>query len=158
MLTANTYRRVHTLRCLSAGSTGTNVGTITATAQVDGTVSANAPAEQGSSLKAIDTVPAGYKGYLLQFAAGLSRAGGNLAAAARARLQVREAIDQPRPCWQTRFTLNLTAGGSSDVVYPFPVPLEIIGPADIRLQVSDVTDSGSRCEGSFTMLLRKNAS
>lgn len=47
---------------------------------------------------------------------------------------------------------------SSDVIHHFPVPLEIIGPADIRLQVSDVTDSGSRCEGSFTMLLRKNAS
>jgi hypothetical protein len=62
--TTGAYTFVSEVCVLTAGSDGTNVGNITATAATDNTISASVVAGTGKSLTAAYQIPAGYTGYL----------------------------------------------------------------------------------------------
>lgn len=73
--TVNTYIMIHRMKITAAGSTGSNVGTITATAQVDGTVTAQINPTNNQTLMAIYQIPAGKIGYMKSYFANMNRTG-----------------------------------------------------------------------------------
>jgi hypothetical protein len=77
--TANTYTMIHRLRVKEAGSTNSNVGTITATAQTDATVTAQIEPTVGSTQMAIYVVPNGYTFYMTQFYLTIDKSSGGAA-------------------------------------------------------------------------------
>jgi hypothetical protein len=62
--TQNAYLRIYRMIVRTAGATGSNVGTITATAQVDGTVSAQITIGKNQTLMSVFTIPAGKTAYV----------------------------------------------------------------------------------------------
>lgn len=64
VLTTNSFLRVYRMRVLTAGSTGSNVGIIRATASSAGTVQAHIAATDNQTLQLIYTVPAGKTFYI----------------------------------------------------------------------------------------------
>lgn len=78
--TANVFRRAHTMFVRTAGSTGTNVGVLTAThTTTTANVFLSILAGVGSSNFAVQTVPAGKVGYIFKYT-GAVRRGGTTAA------------------------------------------------------------------------------
>lgn len=65
--TVNQYIMIHRMMVVTAGSTGNNVGNITATAQVDGTVTAQITATRNQTLMAIYQIPNAKTGYLVHW-------------------------------------------------------------------------------------------
>lgn len=65
--TANSYIIIYRMQVTTAGSSGTNVGTITATAQTDATVTASINATLGQTLMAIWQVPANKSLYITKY-------------------------------------------------------------------------------------------
>lgn len=62
--TVNTYVMIHRMIVLTAGASDMNIGNITATSQVDGTITAQISATRNQTLMAIYQVPRGKTGYL----------------------------------------------------------------------------------------------
>jgi hypothetical protein len=71
--TQNAYVIVHRMTCLTWGDGGPNVGTITATARVDGTVTATVLPEQGQTHMAMYGIPSTQYAYLYKWYASLLR-------------------------------------------------------------------------------------
>jgi hypothetical protein len=65
--TANAYTMIHRMYVLAAGASGQNDGVITATAQVDGTVTAQMAVGNSQTLMAIYQVPASRTGFITGF-------------------------------------------------------------------------------------------
>lgn len=63
--TVNSYSTIHRILNVSAGSNGVNVGDITATAQVDGTVQAFVPSAVGVTQQLFVECPVGYNMHIL---------------------------------------------------------------------------------------------
>lgn len=76
VLTVNTYYRVNFLISLTAGSTGYNVGVITATASIAGTVQCQMNADVGLSHNSQYTVPLGKSAYLFKVELNAARTSG----------------------------------------------------------------------------------
>ncbi len=72
--TANSYVMINRMRTRVNGSGGVSVGTITATAQTDGTVTAEIVAGEGQTLQAIYGFPRGYKAFIADYYASVNRA------------------------------------------------------------------------------------
>jgi hypothetical protein len=76
VLSDNSYIRVNSMTALGAGSSGTNVGDITATAATAGTVQAHMEAGTGLSKKSHYTVPDGHTLCVTQVELNVTKAGG----------------------------------------------------------------------------------
>lgn len=74
--TINSYTMIYRMEVLTVGSAGRNLGGITATAAVDGTVTAKITADMNQSLMAIYQVPADRKGVIIQWGGDIHRKGG----------------------------------------------------------------------------------
>lgn len=74
VVTSQAFLRVNRMKVLTAGSTQTNVGNITATATTAATVQASIPALSGSTSKSQFTVPDGYFAFISTFSSSASTA------------------------------------------------------------------------------------
>lgn len=152
--TVNGYVIIHRMQVLTKGATNVNVGTITATAVTDGTVTAAIRPGIGQTEMAIYGIPSTQSAYMTNFTATLNATG------VTAVLVDIKLLVNPEPSAQlTNFlvkrTVGLQSSGTSRSQHVFEPYLKITGPAIIKLQgVASAADSD--CTAGFDLYLVNN--
>lgn len=133
---ANAAVIIHRMRVIpQATSTSINVGTITATAAVDGTVTAQIQPNRGQSQMAIYGIPSVQIAYLTQFYGSVLRA--NAAAAfIDARLLFNPAPNINTNVWLVKHTSGIQTTGSNPFLHSYIPYNKFIGPGIIKLQAA----------------------
>jgi len=153
--TANSYVIIHRMHALTKGATaGANVGTITATAATDGTVTAAILPGKGQTLMAIYGVPSTHTAYVGRIYANiLGTPGAN--SAATASLLVNPEPDTELTGFLTKHTFSIIRDGVSAFTIPYYVPKVFAGPTIIKLSgISTVNDLD--VSGGFDAFIIKN--
>lgn len=155
--TANAYLRIYRMTGLSAGTAGTNVGTITATPVVDPTVTAAILAGNGTTRMAIATVPDGVTGFLNR-AYGSMRISGVGAALSQMTLEImqRVGVDGPNPILLSRHSVTFTLDGTSARSWFFEPQKEFVGPCDVFFRVSSVSANNTIVHAGYDMICVDN--
>ena len=131
--TASSYVIIHRMKVLTKGSTSANVGTITATAASDSTITAQINPLEGQTQMAIYGVPSTHTLYLTAVSASLNRAGGASAITDNRVLVNPEPGDEILN-YLTKHTWGGQTVGSSVQPIPFIPPKVFPGPAIVKLQ------------------------
>jgi hypothetical protein len=156
--TASSYVIIHRMLVLTTGSTGPfpNVGTISAIAKIDLTVTAQILAIKGQTQMAIFGVPSTQKFYMYNFAASIAHTspGINVDGAGVIVFQSTDIVNNP-----TVFTFKHTAtiqdNGLTSMDKPFPPPKIFEGPCIIKIAMVALEDD-SLCDASFDGVLVDN--
>ena len=126
------YRRIFRMFVATAGSTGSNVGTITATADTDATVTAQINATNGQTGMAVYTVATGKTLYITQMNARIVGVGN---AFAEMRLVANFGLDTATPSLRTQHFWSASADAASVMFDP---PKAIAGPTDVEIRAQTV--------------------
>lgn len=121
--TTASFHRVFRMRVLTAGTTGTNEGNITASIGGNN-VARISSANGGQTLMAVYTVPAGCKGYLTNFQGSLSKN-------QEAVFMIRTKNGAESSAWQVKAMFGTFA---NSVQYNYQIPLEISEKTDIEIR------------------------
>lgn len=137
--TTNSYVIIHRMIGLTFGSTGSNVGVITATAQTDTTVTAAILATRGQTAMAIYGVPSTQKFALTEITVDLLRATG-AAVQVDGELTVKENADQSDAGFIDKADFGLVHNAPfTELIFP---PRIFLGPCIIKLEcTSDTNDA-----------------
>lgn len=134
VLTVQSYVIIHRMECLTWGTSGPNVGDITATAQEDDSKTARILAGIGQTQMAIRGIPSTQDFELAKFWASLLKSGGQAGAVDISLLINRRPADQ-----LTGFILKhgfgLSSTATSSYAHEFRPTLSVPGPAIVKLQV-----------------------
>lgn len=129
--TVNAYVIIHRLEVLTSGATSINVGTITATAQTDATVTAQIAIGAGQSRMCIYGVPSTQRLFMTLFEGSVDATGPT--ADIVIVLNVNTNPDVQSPNFLQRHRTAINGAASSNVEHPFNPYLEIPGPAIVKL-------------------------
>ena len=143
--TANSYVIIHRMIVLTAGSGGTNAGTITATAATDATVTASIQAAKGQTQMAIYQVPAGHSAYLYSY-------GGSYNGGSNSSVTIELYARPFGGAWNLKGSLGLMATGSNFGARTYRFPLRFSEKTIIRLAATTDTVN-CNVIGHFDMLL-----
>lgn len=146
--TVNSYIIIHRMIVKPAGSGNYNVGTITATAQTDGTVTASIAVGENQTLMAIYQVPAGKTAYMRKYYASINATTGGAA-------DVRLWVYPFGEAWQLKHILGLSTSGSSFICYEFNPNLKITEKSLIRLSAA-ASANNMDISGGFDLVLVDN--
>lgn len=149
--TTNSYVIIHRLEVLTKGATGASVGTITATAQTDNTITAQIRASQGQTQMAIYGVPSTQKAYMGMWYASIARAVG----AAGIHLLFNPEPGDEIINFLTKHTIGLETTGTSALVIPYYIPKKFDGPGIIKIQAQS-TINGLDVSAGFDLVLVDN--
>jgi hypothetical protein len=116
--TANAYVIIHRMRVLTKGTLASNVGNITATADVDGTVTAQINADTGQTQMAIYGVPSIQTAYMSCFYASFNKAIG-VSAAVDMTLLANPEPDVELTNFLVKATQGLLSTGTSHILHPY---------------------------------------
>jgi len=147
---------IHRMRVVpQSTSTSTNVGTITATAATDGTVTAQIQPGNGQTLMAIYGIPSTQTAYMTHFYATILRS--NAGAAAQSDITLRF---NPDPETNTTVFLDkhndgVTTSGSSAVIHPYSPYKAFSGPGIIKIQATGSAVNLDVSAG-FDLILKDN--
>lgn len=130
------YTRINGFAVLTAGSLEDNVGTLTATAQVDGTVTSQIAPGDGNALQAVFTIPNNEFAYQGQFYAGML-----IMNASQNTASVRILVRAFGGVFQTLMVIPLVARGTSFVNRLYTFPFEIPAKSDIKMAVGVSTNN-----------------
>jgi len=133
--TANSYVIIHRMIVIANGGTQINGGTIKATAQTDGTVTAQINIGEGQTQMAIYGIPSTETWYMTCYYSSLNKA---TAASNETdiKLLVNEYADTQLVPFATKHTLSLSGDGTSYFNHCFEPYFKITGPAIIKVQGS----------------------
>ncbi len=132
--TTNSYVIIHRIKVLTWGATAVNVGVITATADTDGTVTAQINAGEGQTQMAIYGVPSTHTLYMDSYYATAIKASTSLAV--KMSLLVNTGPDEELTNFLIKHTTGLTTEGTNALTHTFPVPFKVAGPAIIKIQAN----------------------
>ncbi len=147
--TENAYRMIYRKIVRSAGSGGKNAGTITATARVDGTVTARISPGRNQTLMAIFQVPAGMTGLLRGYFLDINEGTGN------AQITYDLLFKPPGEVWQTKHHRGFRLPAAPPP-YRFDIPK--VAPEKSLIKLGNVAVSGNNCDvsGGFLVELITN--
>lgn len=134
--TSATFLRVFRMRVTQAGSGEVNAGNITAS--IGGSDVARILADQGQTLMATYTVPAGKKAYLLKFQGSLSKN-------QEANFQLRT---RKLNGWNVK---GLWGTFANSITYDYSVPLEFTEKTDIQIRAK--AGATSECGAIFDLII-----
>lgn len=154
--TANTYTRIFRMISLTAGSSRVNEGIINATAQTDGTVTAQINVGKGQTLMAIYTVPNGKTAYIKKGFTGINKQGSTSGAMADMAFKYMPDADTANSSWRTAWEGGLSVEGTSFITFDYSLTPSFTEKTDIKLNCIEVTDSGSDISGGFDLILIDN--
>jgi len=156
--TVNSYVIIHRMRVLVNGGTAVNVGTITATAQTDATVTAQINPSKGQTAMAILGIPSIQNFYMTQFGISINKgSGGAGAREADCLLLCCENPVEVNTTFTTKFlTGKATTGTSNGAPMSFFPFKKFPGPCILKLQcTSDANNTD--ITGSFDGILLDKA-
>lgn len=142
--TTKEFLRINNMFLLSAGSGKTNAGDITATADTDSTVTQRIAAGDSTSHSAFFSIPADDKAFIVAGFATIHRPTTTSSAMVEFALMVESGgvlLNAQR--------IALTATGASAINYLYRLPKVVVGPADIRIDVTYSTDSNVNCSAGL---------
>jgi hypothetical protein len=156
--TTSAYVIIHRMVVLTTGSTGpfSNVGTISATAAVDGTVTAQIAPIKGQTQMAIFGVPSTQKFYMYNFACSIAHAspGPTIDAAGVIIFQSVDIENSPT-VFAFKHTAAVQDNGLTSLDSMFIVPKVFVGPCVIKISMVALAED-SLCDASFDGVLVDN--
>ncbi len=156
--TVSSYVIVHRLKVLTHGSSGPNVGTITATAAVDGTVTAQIDPMTGQTEMAIYGVPSTQKAYMTSFDINAHNTGNpSTVIEVDFDMLVNEHpdVDSTGAAFIIKANMGMIMTGSTVFTKAFDPPLEIPGPAIIKFNAIS-TQLDTEAVAEFDLYLVNN--
>ena len=152
--TANEYQRIYRMQVIHSGANQTNDGDITATAQIDATVTAQISAGNGQTLMAIYTVPRGKVAYMVGMYISANRPGSASQAMIGVELLARPNANIPYTPRQVKHSVGITIIGTSPYQHEFR-PYKTFGEmTDIVIRVTSTTDDNMDVSAGFDIILR----
>ena len=147
--TQQAYVCIHRAKVLTKGGTNVNVGTITATAVTDGTITAAILPGAGQTQMAIYCVPEGYSAFVSYYYVALNE---TAATSLDAALLVNPEPDAELTNFLTKHTVSAKDTGSTYVRHDFNPYFRVDGPAIIKVQgISSAADTD--VDGGFGLYL-----
>lgn len=146
--TVNSYVIIHRMIVQTAGSVGSNVGTITATAVTDATISIAMVIGKNQTQLAIYQVPAGYTAYMSKYKSSFD-GGANSSVFTELFAKAFGGV------FALKGTLILNIDGTSAGVREFTTPLVFAEKTIIKLTATADTNN-SNVTGAFDMILIAN--
>lgn len=134
--TANSYVMINKLEVTASGASGPTVGTITATAATDSTVTAVIRAGEGRSENAIYGIPSTQTAYITGYNFAIEEAGGtpSTAIAANVDLMINTFPDTQPAVFIKQHAMGVSTTGSNIFNMPFVSYKKVAGPAIIKIQ------------------------
>lgn len=145
--TVNSYTIIDFMFVVTAGSLETAQGVITATAQVDSTVTAQINVGDNQTHMAIFQIRDSHKGYLNRVSVAMQQ---NTAGSS---CIVHVLTKNFGEVWRVRRVIFLNNSGNSSQNLEINPPIQIPGKCTIKLQAFEVTNSGTSIEGEFDLTL-----
>jgi len=146
--TSNSYVIIHRMIVATAGSGGTNAGTITATAVTDASITAAIVIGKGQTQICIYQIPASYSGYLSSY-------GGSVSGGASANI-ILELFAKPfGGVFNLKGTINLAETGNTGFRRVYDTPLKFTEKTLIKLTATSDTIN-SDVVGNFDLILVAN--
>ncbi len=146
----SSFTMIYRMRVKTAGSTGWNEGTITATADTDGTVTAQITIGNNQTLMTQFMVPANTKGYMTNFNGTLKKTGG-VAKFADIFL-MSKAFGE---VWRVRESGSLASDGQNKFSHPFKPEKVFEAKEIIELRANPSSDAQD-VSGSYDLILVDN--
>lgn len=131
--TANMYVFINRMIVTDYGDTGPNVGTITATASTDGTISAQINPGQGQTQMAAWSCSSVDIAYIYKYYASFNKSAG-AASGVDISLMVNEQADTQEAEFVVKHTAGAISDGNSNFEYEYAIPAKIICPAIIKVR------------------------
>lgn len=131
--TVNSYVIINRMKVLTCGASGPNVGTISATAATDGTVTAVILPGDGQTEMAIYGVPSIQSFCLTRWSAEIAKSSGT-ASHVVFELRVNETPNVQTTCFLRKNDLSVQSTGSNSVQKTFINPIKFAGPCIIKVQ------------------------
>lgn len=151
--TTNSYVIVHRMRVLTSGASGPNVGTITATAATDATVTAQIQPGKGQTLMAIYGVPSAQVAYMTGFYVSINRSSPTGVNVQLELLWCFDVANQPT-VFQIKDAIG-TLRAAPPFLHPYNPYKGFIGPGIIKLRgTTDANDA--MVDGGFDVILVDN--
>lgn len=152
--TANSYVIIHRMKVLTSGGTSINVGTISATAATDSTVTAIILPGNGQTEMAIYGIPSIQSAFLLRWSAAVDQSGG-ATATVDFRLLVNENPDVQTVNFLRKDDMAVQSTGSSNCDRNYGSPPKYAGPCIIKVQaIGSAADIDAK--SGFDLLLINN--
>lgn len=142
------YTMIYRLEILTAGSEERNLGTITATAQTDATVTCSMSPDMSRSLMAIYQVPANKTAYLIRWYFGMGRAGFGAAVYSDGFFMVKHFGS----VWHVHDTTSVSRDGQNWYGDETDLSEDIAGKSYIKI-TADPSATGQDTHGGFSLLL-----
>jgi hypothetical protein len=144
--TVNSYVHIHLLQ--NTGSSN-NVGTITGTANVDGTLTITMPIGYNQSASSIYMIPVDYKGYLIKCRARMSNATANSEASITLYNKPFGGV------FQVKTQIGLNNSGASSVVldYSHSAPFIFQAKSLVKLTCVSASNNNTNVQGEYDLIL-----
>jgi hypothetical protein len=152
--TVGSYIRIFRMNVIRVGANGVATANITATAAVDGTVTASITTPNNQTLMAIYTVPLGCTAYVTGYYAAMNRAT-PASVSVDINLFVKPDADVSTSPWQLKHIKGIFSGGDSHIEHKFDPWLAVGEKSDIKMQATDCTTNDTDISAGFDIVLRQ---